>query len=57
MTTCQNYTKFIADDYLQMYKTWQLCTSLFIENYKHVQKYTNIFTNTKVTKYAKFIKA
>jgi hypothetical protein len=30
---------------------------LIYRNYKHVQKYTNIFTNTKVTKYAKFIKA
>ncbi len=30
-TTCQNQIKFITDDYLQMYKTTQLVTSLFTE--------------------------
>jgi len=41
--SCQDQIKFITDDYLQIYKTLQLFTSLFTE-------ITNIFTNTKAIK-------
>ncbi len=51
--TCQNHIKFITDDYLQIYKTLQLFTSLLDK----LQAHTNIFTNTKVIKNAKLIKA
>ncbi len=42
-TTCKFQIKFGNDDYLQIYKTLQLFTSLFTLN-------TNIFTSIKVIK-------
>ncbi len=48
-TTSYNLIKFITDNYLQMYETLQLFTSLFTE-------ITNIFTDTKVIEMPSLLK-
>ncbi len=38
----KDYFKFNIDDYLQMYKTFQLFTKLIYKNYHHMQSYLQI---------------
>ncbi len=53
----QFYIKFISNDYLQMYKTLQQLTSTFPLNTNIFTSIKVIFTDTKVTKNARLIKA
>ena len=48
-TTSDNLIKFITDNYLQMYKTFQLFTRLFTE-------ITNRFANAKVIEMPSLLK-
>ncbi len=63
-TFCQNYIKFMSNDYFQMHKTLQLLISLITLNtnifmcIKVIKKTcTHIYTNTKVIENAQLIKA